>query len=125
MSVIVKALIIVDHGSKVKEANNVISDIANLIRNMDNSGFDIVTHSHMELAEPTINQAFDHCVKCGADEIIIHPYFLVPGRHSVSDIPKLVREASRRHLGVKYHITDPLGLHDKIIEVVLERCKCI
>lgn len=119
------ALIIVDHGSKVEEANEMLSDIAELIRSSTDSNFEIIEYCHMELAEPTISQAFDECVSKGANNIIVHPYFLAPGRHSTQDIPRMVKEAAENHPGVAYHITEPLGIHNKIIEVILERSRPI
>jgi sirohydrochlorin ferrochelatase len=116
-----KALIIVDHGSKLKEANEMLIDIAERIKKKNNSEFEIITYSHMELAEPTISQAFDDCVSKGADHIVVHPYFLAPGRHSTQDIPRMVKEAAAKHPGVSYKVTEPLGIHDKIIEAILER----
>jgi sirohydrochlorin ferrochelatase len=116
-----KALIIVDHGSKLNEANEMLIDIAERIKKKNNSEFEIITYSHMELAEPTISQAFDDCVSKGADHIVVHPYFLAPGRHSTQDIPRMVKEAAAKHPGVSYKVTEPLGIHDKIIEAILER----
>jgi sirohydrochlorin ferrochelatase len=75
----------------------------------------------MELAEPTIAEAYDYCVKMGASHIVVHPYFLAPGRHSTQDIPRMVEEAAIKHSNVTYQVTEPLGIHEKIIEVVLER----
>jgi sirohydrochlorin ferrochelatase len=116
-----KALIIVDHGSSVEEANDTLARVAELIRSNKKSGFDIVRYCHMELAEPTIGEAFDACVAAGASHIVVHPYFLVPGKHSKQDIPRMAAEAAGRHKDVSYHVTEPLGVHEKIIEVVLER----
>lgn len=116
-----KALIIVDHGSAVEEANDTLAQIAALIESSGKSWFDIVKYCHMELAEPTVAQAFDACVREGAEHVVVHPYFLVPGRHSTRDIPRLVKEAADRHAGVSYYVTEPLGVHENIIEVVLER----
>lgn len=82
---------------------------------------EIVHWAHMELGEPTIQQGFDSCVADGANEVIIHPYFLGPGRHVTTDIPDLVRRAADRHPGVRFRITEPLGVHPKIGEVILER----
>ena len=115
-----KALIIVDHGSTVEEANDMLAQVARLVESAK-SGFDIVKYCHMELAEPTIGQAFDACVSEGAASIVVHPYFLSPGRHSTRDIPAMVEEAARKHPGVAYKVTEPLGIHAKIIEVILER----
>jgi sirohydrochlorin ferrochelatase len=115
-----KALIIVDHGSTVGEANDMLAEVARLVESKE-SGFDIVKYCHMELAEPTIEQAFDACVKEGAASVVVHPYFLSPGRHSTRDIPAMVKAAAGKHPGVTYRVTEPLGVHGKIIEVILER----
>ncbi len=116
-----KALIIVDHGSTVEEANDMLAEIAGLIKSNEKCGFDIVRYCHMELAEPTIAEAFDECAAEGASHIVIHPYFLAPGKHSTQDIPRMAEEAAGRHKGVSYRVTEPLGVHENIIEVILER----
>jgi len=115
------ALIIVDHGSTVEEANDTLARIAGLIESSGKNRFDIVKYCHMELAEPTVAQAFDACVREGARHVVVQPYFLAPGRHSTQDIPRLVKEAAAGHAGVSYFITEPLGVHENIIDVVLER----
>ncbi|HXG30489.1 MAG TPA: CbiX/SirB N-terminal domain-containing protein [Thermodesulfobacteriota bacterium] len=116
-----RALILVDHGSVIKEANDTIVEVANMVRQNGKCDFDIVKYAHMELAEPTISEAFDACVAEGAEEIVVHPYFLVPGRHSSMDIPSMVEDVAKKHAHVSYRVTEPLGLHQKIIEVILER----
>jgi len=118
-----KALIIVDHGSKLNDANERLIGIAELIKKKNDSEFEIIAHCHMELAEPTISQAFDDCVSKGANHIVVHPYFLAPGRHSTQDIPRMVMDAASSHPGVSYKVTEPLGIHDNIIEVILERAR--
>lgn len=116
-----KALIIVDHGSTVEEANDMLAEIAGLVKSNEKCGFDIVRYCHMELAKPTIAEAFDACAAVGASHIVIHPYFLAPGKHSTQDIPRMAAEAAGRHKGVSYYVTEPLGVHENIIEVILER----
>ena len=117
-----RALILVDHGSVKQGANDMLIDVVNMVRE-NTEGFHVVTYAHMELAEPTIKQAFDACVAEGAEEVIIHPYFLAPGRHSTQDIPRMVKEAAKKHPHVAFSVTEPLGLHPKICEVVLERAR--
>lgn len=114
------ALIIIDHGSKVEEANRILEEVAGTIERSPESKFDIVVPCHMELAKPDIYEAFRSCVEMGADKIVVHPYFLVPGRHSKTDIPDMVREAAENFPGVEYTITEPLGLQENIIKVVLQ-----
>ncbi len=114
-----QALLIVDHGSRREESNDLLQEIAGMMQ--ERFGFSIVHYAHMELGNPTIEQGFDACVADGAEEVIVHPYFLGPGRHVTTDIPDLVGQAADRHPGVAFRITDPLGAHPKIGEVILER----
>jgi len=113
------ALVLVDHGSRYAEANRMLADVAALVQRR--AGVADVYHAHMELAEPTIPQAFAAAVRAGARRVVVHPYFLSPGRHSTDDIPRMVADAARAFPGVEYCVTAPLGLHEKIAEVVLER----
>jgi sirohydrochlorin ferrochelatase len=120
-----RALILVDHGSVVQEANDMLVEITNMVRQNSRCQFDIVHYAHMELAEPTISQALDSCVAEGAEVIVVHPYFLAPGRHSTKDIPRIVGEAAKKHPGITHYVTEPLGVDAKIIEVILERADSI
>ena len=115
----VTGIILVDHGSKKAAANDMLHEVVALFRRV--SGQPIVEAAHMELAAPTIAQAFDACVAQGAAMVVVHPYFLSPGRHSTTDIPRLVAEAAQRHPGVRYHVTQPLGLDEKIAQLIMQR----
>jgi len=116
-----QALLLIDHGSTRDDANDLLPRVARMVRDM--SDFEIVCYAHMELAEPTIQQGFDTCVAAGATEVIVHPYFLSPGRHSVSDIPRMVAEAAAKYAGVSYRLTEPLGLDPKMGELILKRVR--
>ncbi len=116
-----QALLIVDHGSRKSEANDTLPEVARMVRQM--SEFEIVCYAHMELAEPSIQQGFDACIAEGAEEVIVHPYFLSPGRHSTLDIPRMVADAAAKHPNIVYGVTEPLGLHSKIGEIILERAR--
>jgi sirohydrochlorin ferrochelatase len=114
-----QALLIIDHGSTRDDANDLLPEVARMVKEM--SEFEIVFYAHMELAEPTIQQGFDACIAAGADEVIVHPYFLGPGRHSIFDIPRMIAHAATRHAGVSYRVTEPLGLDPKIGHLIIER----
>jgi sirohydrochlorin ferrochelatase len=116
-----RGILLVDHGSRRPEANAQLEALAERLRGRVPDA--VVATAHMELAEPTIAQALDACVAAGAGEIVVHPYFLGPGSHTTHDIPRLVAEAAARHPGVSVRVSEPLGLHDKIVDVVLERVK--
>ena len=117
-----KAIIVVDHGSVVREANEMLGTVAELVQKM--AGPDVIVRlAHMELAEPTIAEAFRECVAAGADDVVVFPYMLSPGRHSTTDIPRMVAQAAKAHPGVAYSVTPAFGVHEKLAEVVLERAQ--
>jgi len=115
-----KGILIVDHGSVKSEANDMLRLMADLIQTM--SGPDVVVrYGHMELAEPDIAAGFSSCVEAGATDVTVFPYMLSPGRHSTTDIPRLVAKAAQAFPRVKFSVTPAFGLHEKLAEVVLER----
>ena len=114
-----KALIIVDHGSTYPAANEQLHEAARRLRSRPGP-FDMVEPAHMELARPTIAESVERCVAHGAGHITVFPYFLAPGRHSSSDIPRLVAEALKPYPEVEYMVTSPFGLSEEIIDLVLK-----
>lgn len=111
-------IIVIDHGSRRAEANARIEEIAaGVAARLPDA---VVEFAHMELVEPTLAQAFERAVARGSDSIVIHPYFLAPGRHVVEDIPRLGKEAAAAHPGVRWRISEPTGRSPAIYDAVLE-----
>ncbi|XP_078172895.1 uncharacterized protein LOC144566749 isoform X2 [Carex rostrata] len=73
------AVMIVDHGSRREESNLMLNEFVKMFR--ARMSYQIVEPAHMELAEPTIKDAFAKCVQHGATRVIVSPFFLFPGRH--------------------------------------------
>jgi len=113
------AIILVDHGSRLPEANENLLAIAERLERT--SAYEIVEAAHMELAAPTIADAFARAVERGATRVVVHPYFLAAGRHSTVDIPRLCTEAASQHTSLRWTVSGPLGLSDRIVEVIAER----
>lgn|GEM_PF-221989 len=112
-------LIVVDHGSRRAASNEMLEVMAQMISQA--VPYSIVEAAHMELAEPSIQTAFDRCVARGAKMVVVSPYFLLPGRHWDQDIPGLTAEAAERHPDVPFLVAAPLGLHPLMAEVVNSR----
>lgn len=115
-----KAILLIDHGSRRREANDMVHCMANLVQTL--AGSDVVVRgAHMELAEPSIAQGFASCVDAGATEVIVFPYMLSPGRHSIEDIPRMVAEIAAPHPHIAFHVTPAFGVHEKLGELILAR----
>jgi sirohydrochlorin ferrochelatase len=115
----VRAILLVDHGSRADGANAQLAEIARLVERR--AAGTLVAHAHMELGAPTIGDAVDDLVQRGAREVVVVPYFLVPGRHATEDVPRLAREAVARHSGLALRIAAPLGVHELLAELVVLR----
>ena len=113
-----RALLIVDHGSRRAEAHAYLEWVAAQVRERC-EGLRVYI-AHMEVAEPSIPQAIAECAAAGVTELIVHPLFLVPGRHLTEQIPNLVEEAASRHPGLRVRITAQVGSAPGIAELILE-----
>jgi len=87
------------------------------------SSYQIVEPAHMELAAPTIAEAFARCAEQGATRVIVFPYFLSPGRHWTEDIPALVAKAAESFPGISWLVTAPFGLHPRMLDVINDRIR--
>lgn len=114
-----RAILLVDHGSRRPEANALLDSVSEMIA--ERVPDVIVRCAHMDLAQPDIAAGIAACAAAGADAIVVHPYFLGPGSHTTDDIPRLVGKAAEAHPGIDIRVTPPLGLHPKLVDVVLDR----
>ena len=117
--VAVRAIVLVDHGSREPAANALLDDVARGLGERV-PGATIFT-SHMELAAPELGRAIDRAVEEGASEVTVVPYFLAPGRHGKTDIPRLVDAARQQHPEVTIRLTEPLGAHPAVLDALADR----
>lgn len=113
------ALLLLGHGSKVEEANRALYEIATGVKKYRE--FPIVEVAFLQLAEPLLEEGLARCVAQGAHRVLLIPYFLYLGAHVGSDIPHKLAEARRRYPGVEIVQGNHLGVHPKLVEVVLDR----
>lgn len=116
-----QAILLIDHGSKVGAANELLGQLKAALAGGDK--FPIIEVAHMELARPTLGEAFDTCVKQGATRIVIVPYFLAPGAHASQDIPQMATAAAASHPSVEWTVAAPLGFDVKLVDLVDERAR--
>ena len=102
------AIVLVDHGSRVPEANRVLEAVAAALSSRLGPEM-LVAYAHQEAAAPSISEALLGVVARGATDITVVPFFLAPGRHAAEDVPRLTREALAGRQGVTFRVTPPLG----------------
>lgn len=114
-----RAIVLIDHGSRRAEANAMLDAVAEALRRRVPER--IVAVAHMELAPPSLADAVETCVAAGAREIVVHPYFLAPGAHATRDIPEQAAAVAARHPDVSLRVSEPLGVHEGLIDAILAR----
>ena len=140
-------IVLVDHGSRAKSSNEQLERFAEMFEMMygstigDYSSDDDdsnnskerkyeVAPAHMELASPSIADAFRELIETkNCRKIVVAPFFLSPGRHVKEDIPRLVEEAAEEYRGnyeLEYMVAAPIALHPLMTTIIHERVeKCL
>jgi sirohydrochlorin ferrochelatase len=114
-------IVIVDHGSRSDESNRSLTELVDRFVRLYDERYPIVEPAHMELAEPSISTAFGRCVARGADEIVVCPFFLSPGKHWQEDIPRLAAEAAETFAVRRHAVAAPLGIDGLILKLLEKR----
>lgn len=104
-----KSLVIVAHGSRREHSNNEVLELTASLQNKIQNEYPIIETAFLELASPSIEEAIDKCIKQGATDIKILPYFLSAGIHVHQDIPQEAERASMGNKQINVEILPHLG----------------
>jgi sirohydrochlorin ferrochelatase len=115
-----RAVILIGHGSRAAGADEDMERIAEALRS---SGDGIVELCRMAGRGTPFAEAFETCVRRGATEIIVIPYFLHFGVHLRQDIPEILREAVTKHPEVRLVLGKHLGYDDTLAALVRKRLR--
>ncbi len=115
-------IILIGHGSPRKDANN-IEIVGKLLHNAihPDCSNSCVKVAYLQFGEPDIMGCIKECVKKGAEKIIVNPFFLSAGIHVTKDIPEMILKAEGIYPDVEFIYTQPLGIHEKLVHVIMER----
>ena len=115
-----RALVIVDHGSRLPEAHAHLEKIAAQVRERA-PGWRVYA-AHLELADPSLEETLDACARDAVSEVTVHPLLLLPGRHLSSELPSRVRRAAAENPALRIRISSALGSDPRIAEWLLRSC---
>jgi sirohydrochlorin ferrochelatase len=114
-----RAALLIAHGSRRAAANDDLHKLTAQV--VERGEFDVVEPAFLELAEPDIPAAAAKCVARGATEVRMLPYFLSMGVHVAEDLEEHRAAFVEKSPGVTFRVLPPLGLHPRLVEVVMER----
>jgi sirohydrochlorin ferrochelatase len=117
------ALIILAHGSRRKESNIEIKELAEKVRILAEDEYDLINYAYLEVVEPDLIQSIDNTIKSGAKSITVHPYFLNSGNHVTRDIPAMIETVKEKYPYCKFKVSSCIGMSDEMPALILERAR--
>lgn len=113
-----KALILFSHGSVLCGSGEALDRHAGRLR--AGGEWDVVEIGYMNYSVPTFAEAVVNCRDAGATEIVILPFFLVPGYFVTKSLPVHVDAARRDFPGLTFTIAGAIGRDDRLADAVIE-----
>ena len=104
-----KALILLSHGSRRKESNEEMQQLARSVAALDGHSFGRVVCAFQQFARPSFHEILDDVVAQGASDIVVFPLFLAAGNHVLVDVPDMIARARARHPAATITVTPHLG----------------
>ena len=112
-------LLVVGHGSRRAAANDLLIAVTEALAARVPAH--AVEAAFLEIAHPTIAEAYALLVQAGCERVVVHPYFLPPGAHPPPHPPAGGAAAAEAHGAVPWTLTEPLNLDPRIVDVVADR----
>lgn len=123
MSVRNPALLLIGHGSRDPEGNEEFLAMAERLKRRRPER--AVYCAFVELAEPSIPDELDRCVRDGHEDVVVLPLLFFAAGHAKTDVPREMLRARERHPAVRFHYGPPLGIHPVLLDVVDERVQAV
>jgi sirohydrochlorin cobaltochelatase len=123
-----RGLLVIGHGSRREEANETVRTLARglAVPSADagnGQSWAAVQPAFLEVVQPDIATGYAALAQAGCTDIVVHPFFLFEGNHTIHDIPAALAEAQASHPATTWTLTDPLGLHPGVVAAVRDRIR--
>lgn len=112
-----RAVILFAHGSLLCGAGQALREHAERLRVSDIAP--IVEVGYLNYSKPPFLEAVQSCVEQGATQIIVTPYFLVPGKFVRVDLPKAVQEAQTQFPSLVFVIAEAIGFEERLADALI------
>ncbi len=114
-----EAILYICHGSRLKQAQEQATAFVQAL--MSEKLAPIQEYCFLELAQPTIEEAFRACVEKGATKIIAIPLLLLTAAHAKEDIPNELIAIKKKYPNIHVAYGQPIGVHRSISTILHER----
>lgn len=111
------AIILFSHGSTLCGAGETLKALAAQMQKRGDAH--IVRVGFLNFSEPAFGETFDECVRLGATQITVAPYFLVAGYFVQVELPKVLSPAQQRHPDIEVRIGEAMRDHALLADAIL------
>jgi len=119
-----KAILYIGHGSRSKRGAEEARAFIQGVMNWTNEPA-IQEYGFLELAEPSIEAAFEHCIDRGAEEIVVVPLFLLAAGHIKQDIPRILSSMQLKYPFVRIQMREPFGIQDRMLDAMADMVRTV
>lgn len=113
------AVVYIGHGSRRAEGNAQFIRFVESV--MKEFPYKIQEVAFLELTTPTISETLTKLITAGAKRILVVPVLLFAAIHHKQDIPEALKAVQNRYPHVTFMMTEPFGVHDNMIKLVVKR----
>lgn len=114
-----KGLIVLAHGSKVAETDEIMTQYVETIQK--NVTFEHVEKAYLQMMSPGLADAVVKLDEAGVKDIVVFPFFLFNGNHIQEDIPNELEALKMEYPETTFTFMDNIGYEPKLAEIVAER----
>lgn len=118
----ITAMILVGAGTSDPDANGDLCKAARLLWERFNDRYALVETAWVSLTRPSVAEAVDRCVRLGAEQIALVPYFLNTGI-LLKRIDARLAEIRPGHPSVAIGRGSHLGLHPRLLDLLERRAR--
>jgi len=112
-----KGLLLIDRGSKEREAEEELERICNEVKRKGNYQFS--EYCFLEVVPPYIEDGIKKCLKQDIDHLTIVPYFLYPGKKVKAAVAEVMKYQADSK--IKFVVTKPMSMHKTLVDLVDNR----
>jgi sirohydrochlorin ferrochelatase/(2Fe-2S) ferredoxin len=120
-----KAIVFIGHGSRYQIADDYMNQFINEFKNWIYKFYKKIQeydvyYSYIELSEPNMKKVL-YNISYEYQHILIFPLLLLRAGHAKNDLPLLISELRKEFPNNEYIITDVLGVHHLMVDLVYKR----
>ncbi|MDR2754292.1 MAG: hypothetical protein LBC20_01175 [Planctomycetaceae bacterium] len=116
-----KGILVVAHGSRIKETEEVLISLLNLVKQKIPEF--CIEYAFMEFSDKTLEKGIAALAAKNVSEIKVVPYFLFSGIHLKEDIPNMIKQCMIHYPEINVVMGQSLGIDHRLADILADRIK--